>query len=202
MVKGLSQRGVPVLSRLLLVSLIPLMSLVTLSCFTAAGVYFSTHVSAQQHLAEADMAYQTAIREQATLRSTRKTQEELRAIKGQLDDVWRRLPTETEFASLALAIADLGRTERVHIPGMQYGMERTKVAGLPVKGSLSFSVTGPYAAVYRFIHRLESSDSYIVIESLDASRSAKTAPAGSADVVFHVTVVTFLRPNPPTGRMS
>lgn len=200
--KGLSQRGVPVLSRVLLVSLIPLMSLVTLSCVMAAGVYLVQHVSAQQHLAETDIAYQAAMREQATLRANRRTQEEMRAIKVQLDNVWRGLPTETEFASLALAISELGRTERVRIPGMQYGIEPTKVAGLPVKGSLSFSVTGPYAAVYRFIHRLESSDSYVVIESLDASRSAKTEQGASADVVFHVTVVTFLRPNPPTGRMS
>lgn len=200
--KGLSQRGVPVLSRVLLVSLIPLMSVLTVSCVTAAGVYLVKYASAQQRLAGIDMAYQTAMRDQATLRTNRKTQESMRAIKVQLDDVWRRLPTETEFASLALAISELGRAERVRIPGMQYGVETTKVAGLPVKGSLSFSVTGQYAAVYRFIHRLESSDSYVVIESLDASRSAKSEQEASADVVFHVTVVTFLRPNPPTGRMS
>ena len=123
-------------------------------------------------------------------------------MKLQLDEVWRALPTETEFASLALAISELGRSERVNIPGMQYGIEQSKASGMPVKASISFSVTGDYAAVYRFIHRLESADSDVVIESLNASRTAKSEKGGAPSVVFHVTVATFLRPNPPTGSLS
>ncbi|HNK16712.1 MAG TPA: hypothetical protein PLZ20_19290, partial [Nitrospira sp.] len=91
---------------------------------------------------------------------------------------------------------------RVTIPGMQYAVERSPADGMPVKASISFSVTGDYAAVYRFIHRLESADSYVVIESLNASRTAKSDKGSSSSVVFHVTVATFLRPNPPTGSLS
>jgi len=178
------------------------MSITVLACVLAATNYFYRLSPAQEHLAQAEAAYQTTLRAQAALEATRKTQEEILAIKLKLDEVWRGLPTETEFASLALAISELGRSERVTIPGMQYAVERSPADGLPVKASISFSVTGDYAAVYRFIHRLESADSYVVIESLNASRTAKSDKGSSSSVVFHVTVATFLRPNPPTGSLS
>lgn len=164
-----------------------------------ATIYLYRLAPANEHLAQTETAYQTALRTQTTLHTTRTTQEQMRATKFKLDEVWRGLPTETEFASLALAISELGRTERVSIPGMS--IEPSKITGLPVKASISFSVTGEYRAVYRFIHRLETAHSYVVIESLDASRSAKADKGTSASVVFHVKVVTFLRPNPPPGSM-
>jgi len=178
------------------------MSFTVVACVIAATNYFYKLSPAQEHLAQAEAAYHTALRAQAALQATRKTQEEMRTIKLKLDEVWRGLPTETEFASLALAISELGRSERVTIPGMQYAVERSHADGMPVKASISFSVTGEYAAVYRFIHRLESADSYVVIESLNASRTAKSDKGSSSSVVFHVTVATFLRPNPPTGSLS
>lgn len=200
--KLFDHKRVPVISRPLLMSLIPLASVTTFACVLTATIYLYRLAPANEHLAQTETAYQTALRTQTTLHTTRTTQEQMRATKFKLDEVWRGLPTETEFASLALAISELGRTERVSIPGMQYAIEPSKITGLPVKASISFSVTGEYRAVYRFIHRLESADSYVVIESLDASRSAKADKGTSASVVFHVKVVTFLRPNPPTGSMS
>jgi hypothetical protein len=85
---------------------------------------------------------------------------------------------------------------------MHYNLEKPRGEGLPVKASISFSVTGEYAAVYRFIHRLETSDSYLVIESLDASRTQKQGKNAVPSVVFRINVATFLRPNPSTGGMS
>ena len=196
------QKPLPVCSRSLLLSCVPLMGVTIVAGLLAATSGFYRLSPAQEHLAQAEAAYHTAVRAQAALQATRKTQEEMWAIKLKLDEVWRGLPTETEFASLALAISELGRTERVSIPGMQYAVERSHAAGMPVKASISFSVTGDYAAVYRFIHRLESSDSYVVIESLNASRTAKSDKGSASSVVFHVTVATFLRPNPPTRSLS
>ena len=198
----LRHRQLPVCSRSLLLSCVPLMGVTIVAGLLAATSGFYRLSPAQEHLAQAEAAYHTAVRAQAALQATRKTQEEMWAIKLKLDEVWRGLPTETEFASLALAISELGRTERVSIPGMQYAVERSHADGLPVKASISFSVTGDYAAVYRFIHRLESSDSYVVIESLNASRTAKSDKGSASSVVFHVTVATFLRPNPPTRSLS
>lgn len=202
MTNMLKNMPLPVMSRPLLMSCVPLMSLTVCACVLAAAIYCYRLSPTQEHLAQAEAAYQTTLRAQAALQATRKTQEEMRTIKLKLDEVWRGLPTETEFASLALAISELGRSERVTIPGMQYAVERSPADGMPVKASISFSVTGDYAAVYRFIHRLESADSYVVIESLNASRTAKSDKGSSSSVVFHVTVATFLRPNPPTGSLS
>ena len=190
------------MSRSLLLSCVPLMSVTVVACVLAATSGFYRLSPAQEHLAQVEAAYQTTLRAQAALQAKRKTQEEMRTVKLKLDEVWRGLPTETEFASLALAISELGRSERVTIPGMQYAVERSHADGMPVKASISFSVTGEYAAVYRFIHRLESADSYVVIESLNASRTAKSEKGGASSVVFHVTVATFLRPNPTTGSLS
>lgn len=198
----LKQTQVPVFSRSLLLSCVPLMSVTVLASVLAAISCFYRLSPAQEHLAQTEAAYQTAVRAQAAVQAKRKTQEAMRAIQLKLGEVWRGLPTETEFSSLALAISELGRSERVTIPGMQYAVERSHADGMPVKASLSFSVTGDYAAVYRFIHRLESADSYVVIESLDASRTAKSDKGRASSVVFHVKVATFLRPNPPTGNLS
>lgn len=193
---------VPSISRPLVIGLIPLIGVTGLACSMAMAAYGLRLLPAQDRLAQAETAYHAALRTQATLQANRKRQEQLLATKQQLEAAWRSLPTETEFASLALAISELGRTERVTIPAMQYGIDKQKEGGLPVKASLSFSVTGEYAAVYRFIHRLESTDSYVVIESLDARRTQKQDKKAGLPVVFNVKVATFLRPNPPTRSMS
>ena len=80
---------------------------------------------------------------------------------------------------------------------MQYAVERSPADGIPVKASISFSVTGEYAAVYRFIHRLNRLILMAVIESLNRVGPRKYRRASS--VVFHVTVATFLRPNQHDG---
>ncbi len=202
MILQLHRLQLPMMGRRLFISLLPLMSLAVCASILATMSYVYWMSPAQDCLAQVQSAYQAALQAQGTLQANRKTQEEIRAIKLQLDKAWLGLPTETEFASLGLAISELGRSEHVSIPGMQYGVEQSKVSGMPAKASISFSVTGDYAAVYRFIHRLESADSYVVIESLDASRAATSDKGAPSAVVFHLKVATFLRSNPPTGSMS
>jgi hypothetical protein len=73
---------------------------------------------------------------------------------------------------------------------------------LPVKASVSFTVRGEYAALYRFIHRLETSESYITIEHLDVKRQSTSGMTNTQVIEFQLRVGTFLRPNPPTPRMS
>lgn len=188
--------------RRIFISLLPLLSLTICSSILATISYVHLMIPAQDRLAQVQDAYQSSLQTQATVQANRRTQERIRAVKLQLDKAWLGLPTETEFASLGLAISELGRSEHVSIPGMQYGIEQSKGSALPAKASISFSVTGDYAAVYRFIHRLESADSYVVIESLDASRTAHGEKGSSSPVVFHLKVATFLRTNPPTWNMS
>ena len=84
---------------------------------------------------------------------------------------------------------------------MTYSTQPSK-SGLAVEGSLRFRASGEYADIYRFIHRLETAQSYLVIESLDVTRSNRQTATGKSLVELNVRVVTFLRPDPSTQRES
>jgi Tfp pilus assembly protein PilO len=143
---------------------------------------------------QAETAYQTAKQNQEQLHRTRALQEKARTAQQQVEDVWKGLPTQNEFASFAMAISEVGRLEHVALPGMAYHVEKAEGA-VPVKATLTFKVTGDYGAIYRFIHRLEMTEPYLVIERLDAARLDKSDRASSTLLVFNVKVATFLRPS-------
>lgn len=167
----------------------------------AAVLYFGIRGPALSRLEQAETAYQTAKQSQDQLHRTRALQEKARTAQQQVEDVWRELPTQNEFASFAMAISEVGRLEHVAIPGMAYHVEKAE-GSLPVKATLTFKATGDYGAIYRFIHRLEMTEPYLVIESLDAARLDKSDRASSTLLVFNVKVATFLRPNPPGAQES
>ena len=152
-------------------------------------------------LEQAETAYQTAKHAQEQWHRTRALQEQARTAQQHVEDVWKALPTQNEFAAFALAISELGRLEHVAIPGMAYHVEKAEGA-LPVKATLTFKVTGDYGAIYRFIHRLEMTEPYLVIEQLDAARLDQSDRASSTLLVFNVKVATFLRPSPPGAQES
>jgi Tfp pilus assembly protein PilO len=165
------------------------------------GAYVEWVIPADDRLERAEAAYRKATLEQEQSRSQRALFEKALLTQEQVDTFWRALPSQDEYAALAMAISELGKAEHLTIPGMNYHVEKLE-GQLPVKASLSFRVIGDYAAMYRFIHRLETAESYLVVESLDAARADKAARATSHAVVFNVTVATFLRPSPPRGNMS
>jgi hypothetical protein len=93
-----------------------------------------------------------------------------------------------------MAISEVGRLEHVALPGMAYHVEKAEGV-LPTKATLTFKVTGSYGAIYRFIHRLETTEPYLVIERLDAARLDRSDRTSATLVVFNVKVATFLRPS-------
>lgn len=185
----------PTLPGPLLRRLVPL-GLVTLTAVgCAAFLYAGIREPALSRLEQAVTDFQTAKQNQAQLYRTRALQEKARTAQQQVEDVWKGLPTQNEFASFAMEISEMGRLERVAIPGMAYHVEKAEGA-VPVKATLTFKVTGDYGAIYRFIHRLEMTEPYLVIERLDAARLDKSDRASSTLLVFNVKVATFLRPSP------
>lgn len=196
--------SVPTISPPVRQGLLPLVVALVLSIGVSGYLYINCLRPAEERMGRAEAAFQTAKQQHATLQATRTLQERVKATTQQLSDVWQVLPTQNEFTSLAMAISELGRAERVLIPGMSYDLQPKKDDGLPIMASVSFTATGEYAAIYRFIHRLETTEPYLVIESLNATRASKADhDEGAATlVVFQIKVATFLRPNPPTGRMA
>ena len=166
-----------------------------------AVLYLSVREPAVARLEHAQLAYQAAKQTQDQFRRTRTLQEKAQVAQGEVETLWKDLPTQYEFLSFAMAISEMGRREEVGIPGMTYHVDKTE-GELPVKATLTFKATGNYAALYRFIHRLEITEPYLVIESLDAVRLDTSDRASSTLVVLNIKVATFLRPSQPGAQVS
>ena len=190
---------IPTLPTRLLRRLMPLSLVTIISAGCAVFLYLGIREPVLLRLEQAEEAFQTAKQNQEQLSRTRVLQEKVRTAQQQVEDVWKGLPTQHEFASFAMAISEVGRLERVAIPGMAYHVEKAEGA-VPVKATLTFKVTGAYGSIYRFIHRLEMTEPYLVIERLDAARLDKSDRASSTLLVFNVKVATFLRPSPAGGQ--
>lgn len=192
---GMHLTSIPQIPRLAARALRPLGLLTLLALMLAFGTYVYLLVPAEEHLVTLRASYEKARQRQITLWRERKTQEEGRQIQRDLGAIWERLPSQRDFAGMAIAISELARKVRVSVPGMTYNHEKAQ-QGLPTKASLSFQATGKYRDIYRFIHRLETTEPYLVIEQLNASRAQDSGQGVTHHVRFNMRVVTFLKPNP------
>lgn len=176
-------------------ALLPLAALAGSCAALTAGLSLFVHDPAQERVLAARTAYDAAREAHTRQQAARQTQEALAK-------VWRTLPDRKEFPSVILAIVDMAQQNRIAIPGMNYSL-KTSADGLPLKASITFQVSGEYAAIRRFIHRMETDERYLTVESLDVHRSAaRSGPDGDKDhaaeaVRFNVRVATYLRPGPP-----
>lgn len=173
----------------------PLGLLTVLAIGIGVGAYLFVLMPAGERLARAEAAYGTARQVEFQQQAARKTQEAFRQTQKDLEPIWETLPAQKQFAALAVAISELGRAVEVSIPGMSYSLQKVE-EGLPAKASLAFSAVGQYGAIYRFLHRLETTEPYLFIESLDVSRANESNRAALTLLSFNVRVVTFLRPDP------
>lgn len=193
--------SLPSVSRATLRRFVPLGCLAVVSCVVAASVWWGVRDPSAARLELAATSYRSAKQSQDQLHRTRVLQEQAQRAQRDVETVWNALPTHNEFSSFAMAISEMGRLEHVAIPGMGYHVGKREGL-LPVKATLTFKVTGQYGAIYRFIHRLETTEPYLVIEGLDAARVDKSDRASSMLVVFNVKVMTFLRPETAQGKES
>jgi len=172
--------------------LLPLAVLAGVCAGLTAGLSLLVHDPAQERVLAAQAAYDAARDAHSRHLAARQTQEGLAK-------VWRTLPDRKEFPSVILAIVDLAQQNRIAIPGMNYTL-KAGAEGLPLKASITFQVSGEYAAIRRFIHRMETDERYLTVESLDVSRSSlRSGPDGDKEraaeaVRFNMRVTTYLRP--------
>lgn len=190
---------IPTLSTVAIRGLIPLGGLTVLFLSLAATMNVFFLRPAQERAINAERHYQTAKQAHATLQGARTQQERARAAQRRLEQVWESLPTRDEFGSVAMALLELAKRERIAIPGMQYDIKKPE-GGLPAKATIAFHATGAYAAMYQFIHRVEMADPYLVIESLDVASEHRGSDASRVRV--GIRVVTFLRQNDGSGKSS
>ena len=184
------------LARRALRTLVPLALLACVSLGVVAGVVLLLREPAQDRLRNAQAAYESARRTQREQLTVRRTEEALA-------EMWQALTARKEFPSLILAVTGLAQRGGVAIPGMSYSLQKVD-EGVAMKASMAFQVAGDYAAIRRFIHRLETDRHYLAVESLDATRSQKRLSLGQGkesvieQVRFNIRVMTFLKPDAPT----
>lgn len=181
--------------------LIPLMAFVAAGIGCALGSYWLLLEPSRSRVDTLHTAYEEARQAHAKRVAAKQVQELVRHSQRDLETLWTSLPPQRQFPALAVAISEFGKHVQVSIPGMTYSTQPSK-SGLAVEGSLRFNAVGEYANIYRFIHRLETAQSYLVIESLDVTTSRGHTATGKSLVELNVRVVTFLQPDPSTQRES
>lgn len=184
-----------------LYGLIPLMAFVAVGIGCVLGNYWLLLEPSRSRVDTLQAAYEEARQAHGKRVAAKQVQELVRRSQRDLEVLWATLPPQRQFPALAVAISEFGKHVRVSIPGMTYSTQPSKT-GLAVEGSLRFSAIGEYADIYRFIHRLETAQSYLVIESLDVTRAGGHTTTGKSLIELNVRVVTFLRPDPSTQRES
>ena len=184
-----------------LYGLVPLIVFVAVGIGCVLGSYWLLLEPSRLRVEQLQAAYEEARQVHEKRVAAKQVQGLVRSSQRDLEKLWETLPTQGQFPALAVAISEFGKHLRVSIPGMTYSTQPSKT-GLAVEGSLQFRATGEYADIYRFIHRLETAQSYLVIESLDVTRAGGHTAAGKSLIELNVRVVTFLRPDPSTQRKS
>ena len=184
-----------------LYGLIPLMAFVAVGIGCALGSYWLLLEPSRSRVETLQAAYEEAGQAHGQRVASKQVQELVRRSQHDLEKLRATLPPQRQFPALAVAISEFGKHVGVSIPGMTYSTQPSK-SGLAVEGSLRFRAIGEYADIYRFIHRLETAQSYLVIESLDVTRSGVYNTAGKSLVELNMRVVTFLLPDSSTQRES
>lgn len=184
-----------------LYGLIPLMAFVAVGIGCLLGSYWLLLEQSRSRVETLQAAYEEARQVHGKRVAAKQVQGQVLRSQRDLEKLWETLPTQRQFPALAVAISEFGKHVGVSIPGMTYSTEPSKT-GLAVEGSLRFTAIGEYTDIYRFIHRLETTQSYLVVESLDVTRAGGHTAGGKSLVQLNVRVVTFLRPDPSTQRES
>lgn len=170
----------------------PLGRITGLTMLLGLGTYYFIVLPAEESLHSLHVAHQQERKQFMDLREQRKIQKEFIALKKQLRKVWNILPAQKEFTNIALTISQLANAEKVLIPSMTYS-QKTVSKELPLKASLSFSATGTYPSIYRFIHHLEQSKQYLIIERINVTRTNSSREPRTSRVRFNMKVSTFLK---------
>jgi Tfp pilus assembly protein PilO len=106
-----------------------------------------------------------------------------------LNVVLAELPSERDFAPLALGITEEAKKDGVTLPSLSYQTEKTPVSRM-TKGVLQGSLSGRYENLRRLIYDLETAEELLFIEDLNLVRSGNQ---GGHSLTFNIKIGTYLR---------
>lgn len=107
----------------------------------------------------------------------------------QVTKLIERATAREDLPEVVTTLASLAKKRGLKIPGVNYQPERVDLKDFQ-KVSLTFSISGPYANVRRFLDDLERSSPFLAVESLALAR-AKKKEGGELEV--QVKVAAYLR---------
>ena len=123
--------------------------------------------------------------------------QEARQTRQDLNKFMAALPTNYEFAPLALAISEEAKKYGVKLPALTYRLDKAE-AGLATKALFQGTATGRYEDLRRFVYHLETFKQLLLVEDMTVLNSnARSANA----VTVNLQIATYLRggtPTPPT----
>jgi Tfp pilus assembly protein PilO len=108
---------------------------------------------------------------------------------AQVSKLIERATAREDLPSVVTTLASLAKRRGLKIPEVNYQPERVDLKDFQ-KVSLTFSLSGPYADVRRFLDDLERSSPFLAVESLALTRARKKE-AGELEV--QVKVAAYLR---------
>lgn len=162
--------------------LIPWIGVAGLLAIVLLGVHLGVRQPVEETRARVETEW-TSIRHQLALHK------EAKKARQDLTRVFAELPSERDFAPLALGITEEAKQDRVTLPALSYMTEKTPVANT-TKAVLQGSISGRYEDLRKFIYDIETAEELLLIEDLDLVR---TSNQQGQNLTFNIKIATYLR---------
>ena len=151
--------------------------LIGLNLFLYYGLVFPN----QEKRMVAEQAWRQAREEFSLMQRHQKAQEDLSRFR-------KLLLTKNEFTKQVNHLSDTAKRLDLNLPSVSYKPDSLQQEQL-TKVNFSFKVIGRYEAIRRFIHAIETSSDFLIIEDLVLDQRAK----GAGPLELQLKLATYLR---------
>lgn len=155
-------------------------------------IYLTLIIPAKDHLAQMEEMRQNTRKVINQKISDIKSQINRKKIyKKAIDDLdqFKSLLLDQEgFSKIVNYLSELAKQQKIAIPSISYQQEKMGIEGLK-KVSISFAVGGDYKGIKRFIHAIEETRFFLIIEDLGLARTGR----GGNPINLQIRLLTYLR---------
>jgi Tfp pilus assembly protein PilO len=145
-------------------------------------IYYGLLLPHQQRLIQQEQAWKNAREQFSQMRQQQKAQDDLKQFRN-------LLLAKNEFARQVVNhLSETAKRLKLNLPSVSYKPDPAQDEQL-TKMNFSFAVSGSYEAIRRFIHAIETSSDFLIIEDLVLSKRSKET--GSLEL--QLRVATYLK---------
>jgi Tfp pilus assembly protein PilO len=144
-------------------------------------IYYGYLLPNQQRLVDQEQGWRSSRDQFSRMLQQQKSQENLEQFR-------KFLLTKNEFAKQVInQLSEMAKRLNLNLPAVSYRPEGQEEQ--LTKMSFSFEVSGSYAAIRRFIHAIETSSDFLIIEDLILAQQSKDKES----LDLKVRLVTYLK---------